>query len=42
LLLATIRSEHPIGKALVERGLDTGKPEEYALRHIENPEALRF
>ena len=42
MLLATIRSEHPIGKALVESGLDTRKLEECALRQIENPESLRF
>jgi hypothetical protein len=28
MLLAAIRSEHPIGRALVESGLDTGKLEE--------------
>jgi hypothetical protein len=42
MLLAATRSEHPIGKALVESGLDTRKLEERALRQVENPEDLRF
>ena len=42
MLLAAIRSEVPIGRALVESGLDTGKLEECALRQVENPEGLRF
>jgi hypothetical protein len=42
MLLAAIRSGQPIGKALAESGLDTGKLEGQALRHIQNPESLRF
>jgi len=42
MLLAAIRSGQPIGKALAQSGLDTGKLEERALRHIQNPESLRF
>jgi hypothetical protein len=43
MMLAMIRSEHlPISKALLESGIAVERLEEAALRHIEDPESLRF
>ena len=43
MLLATIRSQQlPIAKALLESRVIVDKVEEAAIRHVENPEHLRF